>query len=59
LGLNHVPQRGVSAHPIFEDIGDQNDGPNFRFWLSAAQLIATIERPLCDPIADVHDIELE
>jgi hypothetical protein len=29
------------------------------FWLSAAELTAAIGRPLCDPIADVRDSELE
>ncbi len=32
---------------------------NFSCWLSAAQLIAAIERPLSDPEADVRDSKLE
>ncbi len=32
---------------------------NFRCWLSAAKLIAVIERPLSDLIADIRDSELE
>ncbi len=33
--------------------------PNFWNWLGAVYLIAVIERPLCDPIADVRDSGLE